>query len=376
MAFAGLQIPTALGHYRIANKIGEGGMGEVYRAHDERLQRDVAIKVLPAGAIADETARKRFRKEALALSKLNHPNIETIFDFDTENSLDFIVTEYIRGEGLDTKLGHVHFAEAEIVRLGMQLAEGLSAAHDAGIIHRDLKPANIHITADDRLKILDFGLAKLTTGDFDAATASQSEQTRFAGTLPYMSPEQVKGESVDARADVWAAGCVLYEMATGRRAFPSPGLKVAEEILHLHSVAPSSITAGISPALDAVILKCLEKIPSDRYQSAKELAEDLRRLQSGTQSAALAAVRKTKQRLQVRIAFAAVVIATIGVAVMLSWGRIRDRILGLGVPRITSIAVLPLENLSGDPQQEYFTDGVTESLISNLSTLRGLKKVM
>ena len=214
-------IGQTLGHYRVLEQIGAGGMGLVFRAHDERLERDVALKVLPPGTLTDETARKRFRKEALTLSKLNHPNIETVFDFDTQDGMDFLVMEYIPGVTLDEKLAAAALPEKEVIRLGEQLAEGLEAAHAEGVIHRDLKPGNLRLTPVGRLKVLDFGLAKLLRPVSDIAHTESLSQTRgAAGTLPYMAPEQLRSEPADARSDIWAAGVVLYEMATGRRPFP------------------------------------------------------------------------------------------------------------------------------------------------------------
>ncbi len=203
---------ATLSHYRILEQIGQGGMGVVYRAHDERLERDVALKVLPAGALADESARKRFHKEALALSKLNHPNIATVFDFDTQDGTDFLVTEYIPGLSLDSMLAGGPLPGKEILRLGMQLAEGLEAAHEQGVVHRDLKPGNIRVTPDARLKILDFGLARTLRGEATATTVTESltETGAVAGTVPYMAPEQLRGQPADARTDIWAFGAVLY----------------------------------------------------------------------------------------------------------------------------------------------------------------------
>jgi len=209
-----------LGHYRIAEKIGAGGMGEVYRARDQHLDRDVAIKVLPPGTLIDEHARKRFRNEAFSLSKLNHPNIATIHDFDTQQGVDFLVMEYIPGITLSEKVAAAPLPEKEVLRLGVQLAEGLAAAHDHGVVHRDLKPGNLWITSDGRLKILDFGLAKLRLPVAASATTESLNETQaMAGTLPYMAPEQLLGAEIDARTDIHAAGCVLYEMATGQRPF-------------------------------------------------------------------------------------------------------------------------------------------------------------
>lgn len=214
-----------LSHYRILEQIGAGGMGVVYRAHDEHLDCDVALKVLTPGKLADDTARKRFRKEALALSKLNHPNIAVIHDFDTQDGTDFLVEELIPGLPLNEMISR-SLSEREIIILGSQLCEGLAAAHEHGVIHRDLKPANVRVTSDARLKILDFGLAKILNQDVaseTAVTASLTETQTVCGTVPYMAPEQLLNEKLDTRTDIWAVGCVLYEMATGRPPFRAPG---------------------------------------------------------------------------------------------------------------------------------------------------------
>jgi len=330
-----------LGHYRIAEKIGAGGMGEVYRAQDEHLGRDVGIKVLPPGTLSDENARKRFRDEALILSKLNHPNIATIHDFDTQAGADFLVMEYVPGVTLSERLAAGPLPEKDVACLGGQLADGLAAAHERGVIHRDLKPGNLRLTPDGRLKILDFGLAKLVQPvSGDAETQSLSETRALAGTLPYMAPEQLKGERVDARSDLWAAGVALYEMATGRQPFEGKtSTAVADQILHAQAPAPQELRPGLSSRLADIILKCLEKDAEDRYQSAKELQVDLRRFTSLAPSAGIAAATRK---------------------------RTRSR-------RIRSVAVLPLTNFSCDPEQEYFADGMTEALICDLAKLRGVK---
>ena len=277
---------ATLSHYRIFEQIGAGGMGVVYRAHDERLDRDVALKVLPPGAIVDSSARKRFRKEALMLSKLNHPNIATVHDFDNEDGTDFLVEELIDGLSLDAMLGTGPLSESEIVHLGSQLAEGLATAHEHGVIHRDLKPANIRITPEARLKILDFGLADILRGEVtpDAATQSLSESRTIVGTLPYMAPEQLLQRKFDVRTDLWAVGCVLFEMATGRRAFLGTGPALTEAIVHQSTASVSKLNPKISAGLDAVIQKCLEKDSWMRYSSAREIAVDLRRTATATKT--------------------------------------------------------------------------------------------
>jgi len=277
-----LSVGLELGHYCIVEKIGAGGMGEVYRARDEHLSRDVAIKVLPPGTLSDESARKHFHKEALILSQLNHPNVATIYDFDTQQGIDFLVMEYIPGITLSEKVAAGALPEKEVLRLGVQLGEGLAAAHDHGVVHRDLKPGNLRVTDDGRLKILDFGLAKLWHPVTDTAgTESLSKTQAMAGTLPYMAPEQLLGGEIDARTDLHAAGLVLYEMATGRYPFAEvERSKLIGAILHRPPRSPTALNPRLSPELERIIGKCLEKEPENRYQSAKELAIDLRRLQT------------------------------------------------------------------------------------------------
>ena len=277
-------IGDSLGRYRLLEEVGAGGMGVVYRAHDERLDRDVAVKVLPEGRLADDTARKRFRAEAKHLSRLNHPNIATVHDFDTLEGVDFLVMEYIAGETLEERLKAGALEEEKVLRFAMQLADALVAAHEQGVIHRDLKPGNLRITPSDRLKILDFGLARWLRPVSDTTTtetALTGAQTAV-GTLPYMVPEQLLGESCDARTDMYAAGVVLYEMATGRRPFPqAQGPELITAILQRTPDPPGEVNPMLSPALDNVILKALGKQREHRYQSARELLEALDRLTSG-----------------------------------------------------------------------------------------------
>src|SRR5579859_1764608 len=275
-------IGQTLGHYRIIEKIGAGGMGVVYRARDERLDRDVALKVLPLEMLADASAVKSFREEAQALSKLNHPNIATIHDFDIQDGLNFLVMEYIPGITLDQKISAGTFPEKEVVRLGVQLAQGLQAAHCKGVVHRDLKPSNLRITPDCRLKILVFGLARLMVPADQDVTRTSLETHLLVGTLPYMSPEQLKGERADERSDIYAAGAVLYEMVTGQRLFPERhGPRLIDSILHHSPPAPRELNRQVSPGMQNIIQKALDKESEHRYQSAKELQVDLERLLVG-----------------------------------------------------------------------------------------------
>lgn len=320
MASPSVIIGRTLGHYQIVEEIGSGGMGVVYRAHDQRLERDVALKVLPPGTLADESARKRFRREALALSKANHPNIATVHDFNTQDGLDFLVMEYIPGITVDQKLASKSSPEKEVIALGAQMAEGLTAAHEQGVVHRDLKPANLRLTSDGRLKILDFGLAKLQRSVTASATTGSLTATRaVVGTLPYMAPEQLLGEDIDPRTDIYAAGVVLYEMATGRRPFADlEGPQLMGAILRQAPAPPSQLNPKLSAELERIISKCLEKEPENRFQSAKELAVDLRRLgtaSSTTQASGPTAGRKRRTARTAAAALAIVAIVAVSVFV-------------------------------------------------------------
>jgi len=235
-------IGQVLGHYRILEQIGAGGMGMVFRAADEQLEREVAVKVLPPGMLADEYARKRFRREALTLAKLNHPNIGTVYEFGSQGGVDFLVMEYVGGAAVDARLGSGPLSQKEVLRLGYQLADGLTSAHDRGVIHRDLKPANLRLTQDNRLKILDFGLAQFVRPENDlGVTASISESQQVSGTLPYMSPEQLRGELIDLRSDIWSAGVVLYELAAGRRPFVSSQVPLVIDAILNKTPEPPSV---------------------------------------------------------------------------------------------------------------------------------------
>ena len=241
MAAPDLTPGEILGHFRLIEVIGAGGMGIVYRARDERLQRDVAVKVLNSKTLADASASKRFRREALILGRLNHPNVEAVYDFHSEQGLDYLVIEYVPGTSLDERLHQGALAEKEVISLGLQLARGLAAAHAQGIIHRDLKPGNLRVTPDKVLKILDFGLAQLfvppNTGTLSDTVTLEAPPT-FAGTPAYMAPEQLEGNEPDTRSDIYAAGVVLYELATGARPFPQQSQMLWEAILHSLPPAP------------------------------------------------------------------------------------------------------------------------------------------
>jgi len=374
-------IGKRFGHYRIVERIGAGGMGEVYRAEDEHLHRDVALKVLPAALLAKEEALKALRNEARALSKLNHPNIATVHDFDVHEGTHFLVMEYVIGQTLAQKLSTGGLEQEEAAAFGRQIASALDDAHGHGIVHRDLKPSNILVTLKGQVKVLDFGLAKLLRPGGDlAATQSQSEAHGLSGTFLYMSPEQMRDDPVDARTDLYSLGIVLFEMVTGQRPFHETLVtRLTEAVLHRAPPPPRTLNPEISPELERIILKCLEKDPGNRYQSAKDLEIDLRRLSAisspaSTQRAVPLTIRPRRRFPVWGYALAAAVI--ISMIVLLNVGGLRQRLLGGKAPgRIDSLAVLPLENFSGDPSQDYFADGMTEELISDLSQISALKVI-
>jgi len=372
-------IGQVFGHYRLVEQIGAGGMGVVYRAFDEQLQRDVALKILPHGLFADAASRDRFRREALAVGKLNHPNIAMAFDFGESGGVDYLVTEYISGINLDEKIGKQPLPLKAVLDLGIQLMSGLEAAHRAGVIHRDLKPGNIRINRDGQLKVLDFGLAKMTGPiDDNAQTENLAAEDSVSGTLPYMSPELLRAEPADARADIWAAGAVLYEMASGKRAFPDkqPSL-IIDTILHYDPVRPTLINQLITPQLEAVILKALDRDPDRRYQSARELRVDLQRLLTGGEVATdtvrhsqIKSVAARSDRLTMMLGLVAVLLGGLSIGLFLKH-----------VPHALSsseqkiMAVLPIETLGHDPDTNALGLGLTETLTAKLVQASGSDSV-
>jgi serine/threonine-protein kinase len=374
-------IGQTLGHYRILEKVGSGGMGVVYRARDEQLERDVALKVLPSGTLSNDASRRHFRNEALALAKLNHPNIETVYEFDTQDGTDFLVMEYVPGKTLADRLIGGALPEKEVIALGMQIAAALAEAHEHGIVHRDLKPANIALTEKGQAKVLDFGLAKLLRPQDETTADNLSSTQGAAGTLPYMSPEQLRGEQVDARSDIYTIGAVLYEMATYRRAFGEPlASRLIDAVLHQTPVPPRALNPRISPELERIIVKCLDKNPEQRYQSAKELLVDLRRLEQSTSGEVVRPPASPKGRSRGAKLAAYGLAALVALAAMLTAmyaGGWRDRLLirPRSSQQIRSLAVLPFANLSGDADQDYFADGMTEALITDLGQIQALRVI-
>jgi serine/threonine protein kinase/tetratricopeptide (TPR) repeat protein/TolB-like protein len=277
-------IGELISHYRITRQIGAGGMGVVYLARDERLERDVAIKVLALGTLSDEEARRRFRSEAQLLAKLNHPFIEMVFDFGAVGERDYIVLEYIPGKTVRELLADGPLAEDEVLRLGSMLAAGLEAAHEKGILHRDLKPGNLILTPEGRLKILDFGLAIAQPAVVERQTEGDNPRKILAGTLPYMPPEQLRGEATDVRGDLYSAGAVLFEMATGKPPFTTADpSELIDSILHEAPPAPRQLNPNLSPPFEALLLKASQKGPADRHQSAVELRGELERVKASQQ---------------------------------------------------------------------------------------------
>ena len=280
-----LCVGSRLGRYDIIAALGAGGMGEVYRARDSRLGRDVALKVLPAGVAADAERLARFEHEARIVAGLNHPNIVTLYSVEDEDGIRFLTMELVEGHGLDRQVTPGGLSIARVIELGVALADALAAAHDKGVVHRDLKPANVMLTNDGRVKVLDFGLAKLADRrtDLEAAQAATIEAPvsaagQVVGTVPYMAPEQVRGEPVDSRTDLFALGILLYELTTGRRPFEgaTQGL-ISSAILRDTPRSLSSVRADAPPDLDRIIARCLEKEPRARIQTARDVSNELRR---------------------------------------------------------------------------------------------------
>jgi serine/threonine protein kinase len=326
-----------LGHYRIVEKVGAGGMGEVYRATDTSLGRDVALKVLPAAAVDDETAQARLLQEARTASALNHPHICTIFEVGEADGLDYIAMEFVEGRPLNEAIRDGLPAEM-VVSYGAQIADALSHAHERGVIHRDLKCANVIVTPQNRVKILDFGLATHREEEFTEATQSRISLTDsgvIAGTLYYIAPEILHGASADARSDIWALGVIIYEMAASVRPFDGTTQFALSSMILRDPPAPlpQSIPAG----LRSVIERCLTKEPAERYQRAGEVFAALQAIQSPAAIGSAAVPRRRPER------------------------------------NIRSLAVLPFVKATADLEAEYLSDGITESLINSLAQLPRLR---
>lgn len=366
-------MPEQLGHYRLSKPIGAGGMGEVYLGTDVRLKRQVAIKILPAHLTQDGSLVERFLREAMTASALNHPNILTIYDLGQQDEIRYIATEFVEGVTLRDRIKQGPLEAVEIVRIVSQVAEALGAAHGAGIVHRDIKPENVMIRNDGYVKVLDFGIAKLTEpddlGSSDALVKGSTAPGSIIGTVQYMSPEQARGWPVDGRSDLFSLGVVIYEMITGTTPFVAA--TISDTLANILRADPKPISDSVAETikeLTSIVDRSLRKDREDRYGSAAELLADLRRvpfsgsgrgLSQRNEGQALAAERETK--------ILPIASGVLGRGSQLRPGRTRRA--------IDSLAVLPFANDLGDPETDYLADGITESVINSLSVLPKMRVV-
>jgi serine/threonine-protein kinase len=372
------------GHYVIEQKLGEGGMGVVYRARDEKLQREVALKFLGTLLGGGSASHERALQEARAISALNHPNICTVYEIDEADGRPFIAMEYVEGRPLSLEIPSTGLALEQVERYGMQLADALQHAHSRGIIHRDLKSANVILTPSGRLKVLDFGISRKVepgrgmeeTTRFDQSWESQHT---FTGTLPYIAPEVLKGQEADVRSDIWSLGVVLYEMAAGHRPF-SGGTAYELTAGILRERLPE-ITPPLPPVLHTVIDKCLDKDPGQRYQSAGEVRAALEAASTASKTQELYRTNVTpkpppaKWNSARNILALLLLLALVGGLAFWLRGRAKENPKRPLPGAIQSVAVLPLANLSEDPSQDYFADGMTDAIITELSQIRKLRVI-
>jgi len=355
------------GKYKIVEEIGRGGMGVVYKAEDIKLKRTVALKFLPPELTHIPDVKDRFMREAQAAAALDHPNICTVYEFDQAEEKAFISMAFIKGQNLKKKTESGPLELDEALRIATQVAEGLQEAHKKGIVHRDIKSANIMVTENGQAKIMDFGLARVT------GSTLVTQEGMTMGTITYMSPEQAGGNKIDHRTDIWSFGVVLYEMLTGQLPFKGDHEQaIVYSILKEKPKPITDIKAGIPVSIEQVVSKALEKDPDKRYQQVEDLLDDLKSISAGIVPDEIKArLRKAKLRKRKRAILyagtAGLTIIMVVLALSLFTGR---------AEAIESIAVMPLENLSGDPQQEYFSDGMHEALITDLAQLAGLKRVI
>jgi len=372
-------------HYRLLDKLGEGGMGEVYRARDTRLGRTVAIKVLPQNVAADPDRRARFMREAQAAAALSHPNIAALFEIGEDQGRLFLAFEFVPGETLSRKIGGRPMNPRQAIHLAVQVADALADAHAVGIVHRDIKPDNIVVTPKGHAKILDFGLAKWTTGGADrdrAATQFETGAGVAIGTVAYMSPEQALGEPIDHRTDIFSLGIVLHEMLTGVRPFHgTAATAVALQIVQGTAPPPSSVNRSLGTELDPIVARALAKRVAERYESAAALAAELRAVDAildvrsieSERASAAAAAAKPGRAFGRGVALL-VAIALLGAAAWYeraSLGQLWKRTVGSPPPPI--VAVIPLELFDADRSQQFFADGLTEDLVIRLGQTEGLK---
>ncbi len=370
---------TRLGPYEIEGSLGSGGMGEVYRARDTRLGRTVAVKILPSALAADPESVRRFEKEARAVASLSHPNVVPLFDVGEQDGVRYAVAELVAGETLRTRLSRGSLSAREAAEIAAQIAEGLAAAHEKGVVHRDIKPDNVVMTPSGFARILDFGLAK-TSGPAIGAEATENDPTRsalltepgiVAGTVGYMSPEQVRGESVDGRSDIFSLGVVLWEMLTGRRPFTGGSQVETLNAILKEEPQPELALESLPPELSRIVRRCLEKRKDARYHSAADLAHDLRTAVHESPRAAPPshAVRPASARRKLLLVGSVVLVAAILAAIFLV-ARRTGPARSSNLPR--TLAVLPFRAISAEGMPEHFGLGLADSLIGRLATLREL----